>query len=413
MTVRAYVSRVAKHQILSRKIFIILITMNTLPILETSRPFVSAVLDPFGADAPAFVPDLLHNNSICLTDTYETVPISAAAGAAACDTVLIFMRTGYSKFYNDQTQTNPDMLYTLSVLMLDSSGNVDNYYNFELTNYQTIFNSVDGIPTATALVAAYRIFAMGLRVLPSVEIVTNSAAPYVLYYIGGQFKLDDLEAALEQNSSVITLVRNSPYSDMFANNEGCTARYNPFQLETQLSLHDSTATMVNTGCLEMPCVLVKFSQAIDSGGLFPIRVDCRVWLEGILKQPTPIYSTSSTPDPYYPQLRAILSASSDTLPLVTKGHTFEGIDDAVQDLVGIAGRLFGYALKIGAQKGKSYARRGKRAIVRKAKKKFRNSRKGGRDSGRVPSGVLGPTKPRQPPNVSGRFRRKLKRRNRN
>lgn len=388
--------------------------MNTLPILESSRPFVSSVLDPFGADAPAFVPDLLHNNSICLTDTFETVPTAAAAGGAPCDTILVFMRTGYSKFYNDQTQTNPDMLYTLSVLMLDSSGLVDNYYNFELTNYKTIFSPVDGIPTASALVAAYRIFAMGLRVLPSVEIVTNSAAPYVLYYVGGQLKLDDLESALAASSSVITLVRNSPYSDMFANNEGCTARYNPFQLETQLTLNDSTAGMVNTGCLEMPCVLIKFSQAIDDGELFPVRVDCRIWLEGILKQPTPIYSTSSIPDPYYPQLRSILSASSDNLPLVTKGHTFESIDDAVQDLVGIASRLFGYALKIGAQKGKSFARRGKRAVVRKVKKKVRKiGKKGGRDSGRVPSGVLGPTKPRQPPNVSGHARRRLKRRNRN
>lgn len=317
---------------------------------NNTKAFLEAVMNPIMAEQAALVPDLECADSLCLTDYVElSRPVNNTVGAVRG--ILIWLRVHESYIYTNDVSGTPKYIYSLCYGFTDANGDfladstTGKLYDIAPANVETIQGGTT-INVDQALISGFRMFAMGLRVLPTVEFVTDTSVNYMVRVIGGQLSMEELVAGLNNNTNIETLIRNSTCAETFANNEGCCARYNPFQNEQQLrvqALSDSMNSAQSFEYHKMPAIFIQFSNSTAIGSTAPCIIHARFWLHGILKKPSPIYAQQSRADINYPAMRTILSGCHPTFPYVTKGHSFP-------PLIAIGGM----AVKILANAGLNY-----------------------------------------------------------
>ncbi len=321
--------------------------------------FIKAVVNPIMAEDSALVPDLEQADSICLTDYIENSrPVNLTSTAASG--MLIGLRVHESPFYSTVGNTtitgSGGLIYSLIYFWVNANGvaltntvNPPLYNELAPANIYTI-QGAGGTPDPnTSLITGMRLFSMGLRVLPTVEMVTDSTITYLVRIIGGQISMQEVNAWLAAGTNIETIIRNSSCAETYANNEGCCVRYDPFQNEIQLrtqGLDDCLSTAQSFAFHKMPFIFVRFSNTVPSAAAAPLITHARFWVHGILRKPTPIYAQQSKADPHYPLLRTILSGCHPEFPLVTKGHSFPVLASVVLNALRIINRATGTALRI-------------------------------------------------------------------
>jgi hypothetical protein len=391
---------------------------HNIELSPAMHRYISAVVDPLGASEPASIPDTMNDNSLCLRDNYESGGLTNIFDGTI-QAVLFWIEYGYTTLGTNYASS--DLGYSLNAIGLDANNYpvlmaANTYKQYTFINYPTICGSSSTVDPAAALIAALRLIAAGLRVLPLIEFVTDPTQIYLSYIIGGQPSCNDLYEAIDAgNVNIESLMRNTKGAQIYPNNEGCCVRYDPFQADHQADMKPLTQFLNvsnNWDAIKVPAVLCKFSNSVVASANLPLIINSQLWIEGILKQPTPIYSEESPSDPSYPIMKSIMSHPCDDHPFVTKGHTFKNFNlnsPAFLKTLGFALKASSYipglnysgADKILRQAGSGFSRAGKRA-------RKRNNRK--RKPG---SGVNKPTAIKKPvPNVVGKPQRPYYRRKR-
>jgi hypothetical protein len=295
--------------------------------------FLEALVDPFGADQPARVPDIERLNSVCFRDALEIAAPTNTFDGTSINGVVLFISYGYTQMQNQFCGSSVGQsLYHFGIAGIDANGNPVlntglydaavsmNYTNIVGIGADGTFNFDDSLAQSMRLVAA------GLRILPAIEVVTDTTVPYNSYYISGQLTGTELfEWFNASGYDIRTLLKNSPYSEVYGNNDGTCNRYDPIQkdglFETRSLINVRTAPHSRDD-VRMPCVVIQFSEPINSTEALPFIVHVQWWLECTLRQPTPIYASPSPVDPNFEHVLSVLSQSDDIYPIVTKGHSF-------------------------------------------------------------------------------------------
>jgi hypothetical protein len=86
--------------------------------------FLEAVVDPFGSDAPARVPDLERTNSICFRDALEiATPTNVFDGSTEIHGVVVAMTIGRSQLLTDYAISNKNLqAYGVILIGFDENG---------------------------------------------------------------------------------------------------------------------------------------------------------------------------------------------------------------------------------------------------------------------------------------------------
>ncbi len=319
-------------------------------ISKSTLAFVKAVMSPIMADEPAQVPDLESSDTLCLTD-YNEVSRPLNNNAASAPGLLVWLRAHESTVYTNLVSPG-GLVYSVCYAFCDANGLLlpntatGKFDEYVPSNILTIQGGSTITPNS-ALVTGLRVFAMGLRILPTVEFVTDTSVTYVVRFTGGQISMQELGSCYANSANVETIIRNSSCAETFANNEGVCSRYNPFQNENQLrmqNLEDCLNTAQSFSFHKMPAIFMRFSANIASGSAAPIIIHARYWLEGVLRKPSPIYAQQSPIDLDYPQIRATLSGCHPEFPLVTKGHSFPAIAQVALAAVKVINEVSGAVL---------------------------------------------------------------------
>jgi hypothetical protein len=369
-----------------------------------TRDFINAVVNPFSADQPARVPDIERLQSVCFRDATE---LSATTNPFDGDIsgLLIWISIGHNTMRQTYAPSAfSDQIYHIGYCGISDSGDpvftVDgDYLAYESMNYNTITGagaSTTGDPIiGDALSQAFRFVSMGLRVLPAIEVVTDTSIPYVSYFISGQLTPYELGQWGADQTDIRATLKNSPYSEVYGNNEGTCNRYDPVQkanmFET-LSLTKWNGAAYATDDYRTPTVACMFSQSIAANELVPVITHAQFWLECVLKQPTPIYASPSPVDPNFSKVISILSQSDDVFPLVSKGHSFVSFANKLpqfirqsNEILRLGSSIFNEVRPVMRMAGRAF--RGKRR-KRKRKKRSLAPRKGrGRIGSAVPASV--------------------------
>jgi hypothetical protein len=301
------------------------------------RNYLSSVVDPFGATQPSFIPDGVSLASISLRD-YTTAQLQNMTGSDAygCLITLNYGRTIGKSTYG--STTNP-LLYEVAVLFTTADDepllNGSSKYESSAPEYYAQITGGSaaggGWDRDTALATSFRPISLGLRALSTVETVTDTSSQRCLYFIGGQLSSDEIVDAIADTTSIPTLMRATPCSHIYANSEGCTARFDPFQSDNILQFRNaSTLTAsgspIDFSAVRFPAVFVRFANVVAHLDQAPVLLETIFWLEALLKLPSPIYSEPSPVDPAFDTIVSAYRGCPDTFPLVVKGHTFPSFD---------------------------------------------------------------------------------------
>lgn len=359
-------------------------------IRPATRDFINAVVNPFSADQPARVPDFESLQSVCFRDQAEI-----ATPGAGFDTpnpgqvisgVVFFTSYGWTQMKNTFCDPTADeSVYHVGMIGFDAVGGplfvtaTTFYESFLSQNYDTIFGNLGGgLPNSGgALVQAHRVVANGLRILPAIEMVTDTTIPYVSYYTSGQNTATELQLWMNGSGvDIRTLVKNSPHAEVYGNSEGTSNRYDPAQksgLFEVIQLNNWGNDAKRKDDIRMPTVAIQFSQAITIGDPMPIICHIQWWLECELRQPTPIATSPSPVDAAFDSVMIMLSSSDDIYPVVTKGHSFKNFARGLPRFARLAGEIMTNSSLVGglAMAGGAIGER----IIQKRKRKKRRKRR--------------------------------------
>jgi len=330
-------------------------SIKTSNFSSTMQCFMNAVVDPFGTNCPAVVPDDYHKETVSLTDWIDVQGLNVTIYTSTnyfVQGVMIFPTIGTNRFTGVAFNSS---LYSMQVLPLLGNGNAvigantnTQYNSLNFANIEQITGNTYGKDYAQALVESYRIFSMGIRLWPAIELITDSTTLAVSMFYGGSLALNDILRQLDLGSSanMWQLLRQSEYIHEYTNSAGVTARLDPFEDKRYLAMRTldewSSDISYDGANLMVPVVAAYFTTAVeyttgtgppaDVSNSFPVRFMSQAWIEGRLVQPTPIFAVPSPVDLAYDDVTKLISADKETYPLVVEGHSFKSF-------VGGLGRL--------------------------------------------------------------------------
>jgi putative transposon-encoded protein len=357
--------------------------------IETSA-FVDAVVNPFGASKSARVPDQYCGNSVCLTDWSDTVPqVGGTAGVAYSGMAYIFL-PGYSNLKATYAATNTIVydIWSLPIVAADSTIGLtaaSKIVPAGFTNYATITGSSSSVDADDCLCDAFRIFAAGIRCWPTTEVVTDTSVVHVTRFYGGTITPNTVYRSIVDGTNFISVLKNIDSIKMFPAQDGVTVRYNPFQTPKRIldmtSLVNWNMQAVDWSGVEVPIILSQFSASVTGvSGSAMVYLNSRIWIEGNLSLPTPIYSNASPLDLRFDLISQVMSRPSTQHPLVVSGHTFEAFRGALNsvssafDLAATAAEGLGVIVdkldnRVNQNRLKRRANNGNRSKAKKGKRK--------------------------------------------
>jgi hypothetical protein len=366
-----------------------------LQVSPETKAFLDCIVNPLDCQTPAQVPDIYTGSTVCMTDWTDTIsPVNTSVLVPAGGLFMVQVSGSCDMRGIWPVAFGAERWYGVYGWYFDSNGVAisDALFATQPVNE----NFIDGVDPTTAtpvnldaaFMAAGRVFGMGFRVLPTVEMVTDTTVNYLQFIVGGQLTPGEIFDAYNDGSLIFDMVKNSRGSQMYANNQGVCVRYDPFQREDQLEMMGTDKIMTTdrpVDGLHFPCVAIKFKDLIAPGSVAsaPLTIADRYWIEAVPKQPTPIYAQRSPTDLLYPQLRMLMAGGCERHPLVTKGHSFASFVSAAPSFLRtVAGVLQGTSSIGKAVGGVVRMFKGKK---KKKKKKGGGGRKGGK---RLPGATL-------------------------
>lgn len=220
------------------------------------------------------------------------------------------------------------------------NGNVTNltaiqgqYFTYGYQNYNTITGSTtqNGFNSNIALVTAMRSAARGLRIWPTTEVVTNTAALYVMQYYGCSMNASQLNTIGSNGDNLLTAMKESANFMQTSNAQGMCGRFNVAQQTpvnpikmTPLPILDNSN--FNTDDMLSPLILVQWStvQTWTAGSQLslPINIRFQEYFEAVLRKPTPIISISVPLALDFDKCLSIVEYMQEEFPLITEGHSF-------------------------------------------------------------------------------------------
>jgi hypothetical protein len=292
----------------------------------------------------------------------------------------------YGSTVVDDHGDQPGLIYKLNIGFFNDNGSlISTTQTVPMNNYKQIFGNEVSYDIDGSLITSCRVFSMGLRCLPAVEQVTDTSLPYVAYFIGGQLSAYDIEQCFDNsNIDVRTIIKNSFCAEVYGNNQGCTVRYDPVQIDQLLDMLPLQSIMGNAydrSNIRFPAIALYFSQSLANGANLPFIIHTQLWMEAVLKQPTPLYGAMSPTDPCFASVKSTLSSAYNIYPLVTKGHTFDSFQSQMGRFLEHSRGLF--------RAGSNLVRAVRRPIrkirqrIRKANKNRKNRRKKRRSGRRL------------------------------
>jgi hypothetical protein len=354
---------------------------DNFKFLGMTLDYLNLVVDPLDCINVARMPDPNRSCTMPLIDFYPaTQPVfSAWDGNADMYGVIIFWSFGWNSFWqNNRTMLGLYAPYQIMYALVDQNGYMvsaadSNYIGgIPFTNADAIFPdgpSVD--PVTNVLASQIRQLSFGMRILPSIEINTNSSQLCMSKIYGGQLTIESLYNGFWEGGNSINNVVQQYGAIEFQNTQGCCVRFNPFSMNDQMAkfatfndvngvldtTDDNVTPLIDWGKTETPFIYIKFSLPLASTSydistgistyVMPFYLDARLILEAILAQPTPLYATPSPIDPNWPKVLAIMnSIPQTTLPFVTQGHSFKSFMEHVGKVVNYADKFLKYGSDI-------------------------------------------------------------------
>jgi hypothetical protein len=298
------------------------------------KDFLDAVTNPFTANRPAQVPDGYNHHTICLQDWIDNLAVTVdAPDLASISGIAFFLMVGNNSLMSFIVNGNDNPLYTVVVMPITANGIIQtnnantgltNYYS---ANYEQITGSAIGHDSELSLVDSFRMFGAGIRVWPTIEMITSSETLAVSQYYAGLMTPTAITKSADLATNFYNIVRQSEYIEEFTNSQGCCVRLDPFSLPNYLEMRSlqnwSEIENFDTSLMEFPLIVVRFTQNVSNGDTLPIKFMSQYWLEGSLVQPTPIFTSQAPYDMEYPMITKLIANSPETYPLVVQGHSFK------------------------------------------------------------------------------------------
>jgi hypothetical protein len=189
---------------------------NNISIESGTVSFLNAVLDPFKALDAARVPDLESSDSLCMRDYFDLFALQSMYTIGNISGVMIVLTYGQNDLVTSLGLDNDAAFYQTLILPIDATGgDIDATLPFgrnAFINQSTILGmQTDGTCDYSGLAETIRIFAGGIKVLPTIEQITDSSTPAILNMWGGQVTPGELANIIE-NATLSNDMSSNPHS---------------------------------------------------------------------------------------------------------------------------------------------------------------------------------------------------------
>lgn len=331
------------------------------------KPMTAAYLDmvsnPFSVEQISRKPDNIVNPSVVLKDYVQSSQLSLHVAADNLpDTLLygvfIFFQYGYTIMQENSLEPNTDP-YNIWIVGENSDGllcsaNTGNDIGqvLDFANKGQVANLASGI----------RPLALGMRALPTIEMITDSSTDAVEYFWGGFATVEQIYTNFwtdQTQQPVMSMIQNTQSPKQFANKDGCSVRLSPCNptLDEYATLQALKTESVDYSGVPVPFIFAHFNHGL-TGTLdtdtnertftIPVYFDSMLYLETQLQFPTCLFPTRSPCDPDWVKICMMINAATNSgvLPLVTEGHSFKTIIQNMPKLTNFARRFFNFGSEI-------------------------------------------------------------------
>jgi len=342
-------------------------------LTQNTNNFLNAVTNPFGASQGALVPDRYAGNSICLTDWVDADPLVGGATALQYTGFVAILLPSYSQLKQEYASL-PNVTYQVVTFPILNTGHIgvdgtNKLQSYLPLNYETITGSDTSVDVDNCLVDGYRLFSIGLRMWPMVEVVTDTSVQHVTKFFGGTITPNTIYRSIVDGNDFRTVFKQADDLKQFAGYEGCTVRYNPFVTANQvtlLSLAEQNLQSHDYSQIPIPFIYAEYSEIAAYTDSAMVYMQARFWLEGQLSLPTPIYSNQSPIDLNFDRISQIMSRPTVKYPVVVAGHSFAAFTGGIVTATSLLSKALDNAV---------YLRQSYRNYVNNKKPIMRNQRK--------------------------------------
>lgn len=319
-----------------------------------TQNFFSVVTNPFTPHISARVTDNWQGKSLCLTDyQYQVQPTAdfdSSFALAGVNGYLLLLQPCYTDFRAFDSSLMQGLYGVIAQSVTTggviTSANGHEYVNFfRGDNYSTITGSTTSFDENTDLICEMRLFAAGIRVWPVLEYVTDSTSNYMTGIYSGLIKTEDLHTAFTNGTDIRPIIRNAPEMMVYSNALGCTVRLDPFQHRDYLQIRTfqdvQDGNTFDGSTMLLPFIYITTSKNIAEGDPFPFYFSVQYWIEGSLRQPSPIFSDTSPVDLEYD--KQVIVYQQAKYPISSEGHTFKGFASTMRKFNKAAGVALRYS----------------------------------------------------------------------
>jgi hypothetical protein len=343
---------------------------NSFPIEDRITSLLDCINRPFDYHPDGRVPDGNPNSTIQLVDYYDDngvySPILNAAAIApltidGLGVMYCFGRNDVrAQTYDTTTVTaRGEQLYGPIYFFVGNNGNIlsvnaqneagDNthdgpFWSNDPVNLNQIAGSVTSYSYTDGIANALRVMSAGVRMWPTIELITNSDTVAISRYYGAQVTAASLANAFNDGTNVYSVLRNSPSYYEFSNSQGISGRFlsqqsgsvlQPLGLNSLAQIHNSA---MDTSGLYYPVLIARLTQQqqIDPEDnlAFPVRSFFRTIMEGSLTQPTPLQATRVPYVSDWDDKVHHFLYRNDLYPSIVSGHSFKKVLKNVVDALG-------------------------------------------------------------------------------
>lgn len=340
---------------------------------DTVTSLLDCINRPFDYHPDGRVPDGNPNSTIQLLDYYDDNGVTTPLGnpnivqevniSAVCVVYMYGVNTVRDIAFDITTcEARAGSLYGPIYFFLDDNGAIATlngigeddvttaqaaFWSNDPVNLATIVGTDNGYEYNSSMTNALRVLSAGVRMWPTIELITDSSTLAVSRYYGCQMTAASIYNAFVDGSNIYSIIRNSPSYIEFSNSQGISGRFQPHQQGSVLKpLHlNALANIANsnldTSGLYFPVVLARTTstQLFNTGAsinyvTFPVRTFFRTMLEGSLTQPTPLQATRMPYVSEWEDKVSHLMYRTDLYPTIVSGHSFKKVVKSVVDALG-------------------------------------------------------------------------------
>lgn len=346
--------------------------VNDMKEYDAITPLLDCINRPFDYHPDGRVPDGNPNHTIQLIDYYDDNGVFSPAISNATSITYNFDAVGvYYTYGQNIVRSQTYDLTTMDVrtgqdygpiyFFLSADGSITpieaqavsnpsvvqtaSFWSNDPVNMNQILGANTGSDTNTSLTTALRLLSAGIRLWPTIELVTDSSTLAVSRYYGCSIAPSSVENALSDSSNFYTVMRNSPAYTEFTNSQGISGRVNPLQEGSPLNmmalngLQVISDTNFDLSGMYFPCLVARLTSQVSDVNAnnqiaFPVRSFFRTVLEGSLTQPTPLQATRVPYEPGWQDKVHHFSYRSDLYPVIVSGHSFKNVSAAIARIMG-------------------------------------------------------------------------------